>query len=498
MKKIGFFIGTMVCAVSLSANTSKELKLVFPSGAHEVCFYQKQTAPAVNGCSQKTVSKPRVFVLTDMSNEPDDEESMVRFLVYSNEYEVEGLVANTSCWLKEGTREDLIRKQIGAYGQVRDNLLKHAAGFPLQQSLESITCSGQPAYGLAATGKGKSSAGSRLLMKAACKEDNRPLWVLLWGGANTLAQTLMDARNELSSNEFQKILSRLKVYAISDQDDAGMWIRKEFPSLFYIVDPSNPDFQEYYAATWNGIGGDRHNRTGVEYHFNLVDNPWLEQNVINGHGALGVCYPRLAFQMEGDTPSFLGLINNGLGWTESPDFGGWGGRYQFYQAYGETRPIWTSNKNSRDTFEYEPGRTHTSNGATIWRWRDHFQYDFAARMDWCVANAYDEANHNPVVVLNGDSTKNVLYIKSGEKKRIPLSAASTFDPDGDEISIEWWIYEEAGTVRGALLSNRKGERTEVDLSGVTSSKGTLHIIAQVNDNGNPTLYAYRRVVIVIE
>ncbi len=448
-----------------------------------------------NAYSQDNILKPRVFILTDINNEPDDEQSLVRLLVYSNEFNIEGLVATTSCWLKKDTREDLIRKQLTAYGQVFNNLSKHAVGFPTQKELEAVTCTGQPSYGLNAIGKGKSTTGSVLLLNALKKKDIRPLWVLLWGGANTLAQSLLDARDELNDEELSVLISQLKVYAISDQDDAGQWIRKEFPSVFYIVDPSNPDFQQYYSATWNGIAGDRHNKSGVNYHFDLVDNPWLEENVIKGHGALGKCYPPLAFQMEGDTPSFLGLINNGLGWDISPDFGGWGGRYNLYQAYGETRPIWTSNKSSRDTFEYEPGKTYTSNGTTIWRWRDHFQYDFAARMDWCVADTYEKANHNPIVVLNGDRTKDVLYIKAGGKQKITLSATGTFDPDKDDINIKWWIYPEAGNMAGAILSNKNGMTTEVDLS---NAKGdTLHVILQVNDNGKPNLYGYRRAVITL-
>ncbi len=449
-------------------------------------------------CSQNADVKPRVFVFTDMSNEPDDEESMVRFLVYSNEYDVEGIVACTSCWLKTGIREDLIRKQLAAYGKVRNNLLKHADGFPEVKALEQVTCSGQPGYGLANTGEGLSTDGSRLLIKAAMKHDDRPLWVLLWGGGNTLAQALMDARKELSQDDFLRMLSQLRVYSISDQDDAGSWIRKEFPSLFFIVDPSNPDFHSYCTATWNGIAGDRHNSTGVGYYFELVDNPWLEENIMKGHGALGACYPPLAVQMEGDTPSFLGLINNGLGWTESPSFGGWGGRYQFYQPYGETHPIWTSNKYSRDTFEYEEGKTHTSNGATIWRWRDHFQYDFAARMDWCVADDYSKANHNPIAVVNGDTGKRVVYIRANGRKHIHLSAKGSYDPDGNDIAVKWWIYPEAGNVMHASLTATSGETVDVDLSQAIQEKGCLHVILQINDKGTPNLYAYRRVVIMVD
>ena len=69
-------------------------------------------------------------MLTDISNEPDDEESLVRFLVYANEYDVEGLVATTSTWLRSKPREDLIRRQLDAYGQVRDNLLRHSSASP--------------------------------------------------------------------------------------------------------------------------------------------------------------------------------------------------------------------------------------------------------------------------------------------------------------------------------------------------------------------------------
>ena len=86
--------------------------------------------------------KPRILVLTDISNEPDDEESLVRFLVYANEFDVEGLVATTSTWLKKSPREDLIRRDLAAYALVRTNLLKHATGFPTAESLLAVTRTG--------------------------------------------------------------------------------------------------------------------------------------------------------------------------------------------------------------------------------------------------------------------------------------------------------------------------------------------------------------------
>lgn len=456
--------------------------------------------------SSLAISKPaqaekqRVFVLTDISNEPDDEESMVRFLVYANEYDVEGLVATTSTHLRNQTREDLIRRQIDAYRQVRGNLAKHAEGFPATEQLLAVTATGQPGYGMGAVGNGKSSAGSRLLLAAADREDQRPLWVSVWGGANTLAQALWDARRDRAPADLAKLVAKLRVYTISDQDDAGRWLRLEFPGLFYIVSPSSTDWREYYRATWTGISGDRHYKNGPFVDFELVDNPWLEENVIENHGPLGALYPKLEYIMEGDTPSFLGLIQNGLGWSVSPAYGGWGGRYVRYQSYAESRPIWTDNLDNRDTVVVG-GKPHTSNQATIWRWRKHYQHDFAARMDWCVAGDVDEANHNPIAVLNNDRSEDVVQLAGKPGERITLSAVGSHDPDGDAITCSWTVYPEAGTFDGGVKSSQStGAETTVTVPQPdrrTRREATIHIILTVEDDGTPSLVAYRRAILTI-
>ncbi len=447
--------------------------------------------------------KPRLFVLTDISNEPDDEESMVRLLVYANEFDFEGLVATTSTWLRQGTRVDLIQRQLDAYAQARQNLLKHAPGFPPAESLRAVTAAGQPAYGMAAVGEGKTTAGSQRLLAAADRADERPLWVAVWGGANTLAQALWDARRQRSPTAMNSLVAKLRVYGISDQDDAGQWLRREFPDLFYIVSPSTTDWKEYWRATWTGISGDRHYRNGPRHKFHLVDNPWLEENIIRNHGPLGALYPRLEYIMEGDTPSFLGLINNGLGWHASPAYGGWGGRYDLYQPYGETRPIWTNNQDSRDTVTADNGQTQCSDMATIWRWREHFQHDFAARMDWCVADEFKKANHNPMAVLNGDATRRVLEIAAKPGDAVTLSAQGTRDPDDDAFEVRWWIYPETSSLRDAKGQDFPKEVALTANNGLTTTlvapavkkPATIHVILEVQDRGTPALVAYRRAVI---
>jgi hypothetical protein len=447
-------------------------------------------------------AKPRLVVLTDISNEPDDEESLVRFLVYANEYDIEGLVATTSTWLRHNTREDLIRRQVEAYGQVRGNLARHAEGFPESARLLAVTATGQTNYGMAAVGQGKSTAGSRLLIAAAERPDLRPLWVCVWGGANTLAQALFDARAEKSPEALRQVVSRLRVYSISDQDDAGPWLRREFPGLFYIVSPSTPDWKEYWRATWTGISGDRHYKNGPLHKFQLVENAWLEENVIRNHGPLGALYPKFAYIMEGDTPSFLGLIENGLGWTESPAFGGWGGRYALYQAYGESRPIWTNTQDSRDTVTADNGQTQCTDPATIWRWREHYQHDFAARMDWCIADDFRKANHHPVALLNGEAGKHVVTIRAKAGETVQLSSAGSKDPDNNEISCAWYVYPEAGTLTGEVkLSAARGTSTSFVVPAgdpKQTDPATFHVILQIQDNGQPSLFAYRRAVITVQ
>ena len=122
--------------------------------------------------------------------------------------------------------------------------------------------SGQPAYGLLATAVGKGSPGSKALLESIEQDDPRPLWVCIWGGANTLAQTLIDLRSTRSAAEVRAVIGRLRVYSISDQDDAGPWIPREFPQLFYIVTPSSPNSDNYYSTTWTGISGDIYYRNG--------------------------------------------------------------------------------------------------------------------------------------------------------------------------------------------------------------------------------------------
>jgi hypothetical protein len=481
------------------------------------------------------VARPRIVVMTDIANEPDDQMSMVRFLLYSNGWDVEGLVASTSTWMKSKVRPDVILSVLGAYESVQPNLLKHAPGFPTAATLRAVVVSGQPSYGMEAVGPGKSSPGSELILRAAAKADPRPLWVLAWGGTNTLAQALQDARVGRSPQELEALVAKLRVYTISDQDDAGPWIRREFPSLHYIASPSTQDGEEYPYATWTGISGDRFYKNAPGADFTTFTDDWVNANV-RAKGPLGRLYPFPCCIHEGDTPSFLGLIDNGLASAMNPAFGGWGGRYVWRQPSGETRPFWTQGgdaypgrENSRDTVVAGDGRTYTSDQATIWRWRQAFQNDFAARMDWSIRDA-KSANHNPRVVVNGKAGTQPIELEAEVGKPVTLDAAGTTDPDGDTLRFGWFFYSEAGggipgqplVVRrrppagagapgqGGIPSATAGGPREPPprlvlenaatprATAVPKVAGVAHVILVVEDGGTPSLTSYRRVILRIK
>ena len=481
------------------------------------------------------VAKPRVLVLTDIANEPDDQMSLVRFLVYSNEYDIEGLVATTSTWMKRTVRPDVIHQVINAYEKVQPNLLKHQKGFPTAAALRSVVTTGQPSYGMEAVGPDKMTPGAKLIIQAVDRADPRPLWVSVWGGANTLAQALLHVRATRTPEQLEQFISKLRVYAISDQDDAGPWLRREFPRLHYIAMPSTPDGQQYYLATWTGISGDRFYRNAPGADFTTFTDEWVDAN-IRSKGPLGKHYPHPCCIHEGDTPAFLHLINNGLASYMSPAYGGWGGRYVWRQFYGETRPHWTQGgdsypgmDNSRDTVEGIDGKTYTSDQATIWRWRQAFQHDFAARMDWTI-KPVAEANHSPEVSVDGRAGKEPLTIAARVGSPVILDAAGTHDPDGDALRYTWFFYPEAGTgipgqpvFAGSPFAPGGGEagaggipsspaggppqpRARVTIQNANSSKATVtpqvagiaHVILAVEDNGSPSLTSYRRIILNIQ
>ena len=317
--------------------------------------------------------RPRLAVLTDIGGDPDDQQAMVRLMVYANEFELEALVASAS-----GTRgelkkaivqPDLIREILQAYGKVLPNLKRHADGWPTMEQLMQCVKSGNPQRGQANVGEGHDTEGSKWLVERVdAGTPERPLHISIWGGQTDFAQALWRVKHDRGDKGLADFERRCRVFDIADQDGIADWMRAEFPNMHYIL-ANAPVGGDKREATFRGMY-----LTGDE---SLTSREWIEQN-IRSKGPLGTLYPMKtwtapnphACMKEGDTPSWFFFLPMGGNDPNDPTKPGWGGQYE------RATDGWYRDVLAKEGFD---PRT------TVSRWRPDFQKDFAKRMAWCVA-----------------------------------------------------------------------------------------------------------------
>jgi hypothetical protein len=461
-------------------------------------------------------SKSRLIILADMGNEPDEEQQMAHMLVCSNEFDVEGLIAVTGKYLRTNPRPDLFLKLIDGYAKVVDNLRLHAEGWPTPASLRSITVPGQSGYGIADTGKGKSSEGSDLILNAVTRDDPRPVWVVVNAGSNTLAQALIDYQASHTPAEVDAFVAKLRVFENGAQDNAGAWICRQFPAIHWI----RSNYQTYAYGGPCGRDGDIRSNLGPHYwqpYEYSVDgqNEWLREHVMTGHGALGELFPerrfgngRLAFMEGGGTVPWLGLVNKGLFDIDHPAWGGWSGRFtaekvaDFWSRHADIKPdemkvapFYTHREVSDVWVDLVSGERYDNDYVPVWRWRAAMYNDLRCRMDWCV-KPFDEANHHPVAAFHGDRNDTIVRVRALAGEQVALDATASRDPDDDPLVYRWWIYQEAGTYPGEVTVT-SADQPEASVRIPTGAAGKqIHVILEVRDE-NPisSLYDYRRIVI---
>ena len=429
-----------------------------------------QLAHAPEHSGWTPADRPRIVVTTDLGADPDDRQSMVRFLVMSNRYDVEGLIVSTGCWRKRQEDTSMLDAIVDAYGRVLPNLRVHAEGYPSYEYLQSISVMGQRGYGMSDVGQGRDTQGSELIIAAVDEDDPRPVWATCWGGCNTIAQALYTVQQTRTEQEMAAFLSKLRIFDVLGQDDAGTWIAKTFPDLLYI------------------------RATGV-YGWAPSD-AWIDEHV-QSHGPLGAEYPDRQYATEGDTPAFLHLNPSGLNDPERVEQGGWGGRFDATKQRG----IRGMSCMEGEDADYDPYFTYgnTSEGAeAISRWRPAYDNDFAARMDWSVTSDYAEANHHPFAVVNGDATGQVLRLSAAPGSSVTLNAKGSTDPDGDALVFSWSVYREPSTYSESVAIEGNSSEFATVIVPRDASGETVHVILTLHDTGSPSLYAYRRVIIDVE
>ena len=473
----------------------------------------------------------RMIILTDMENEPDDSQTMVKLMLYSNEMDIEGLIAVTSRWLQHTVYPESIVDRVEAYAAVRPNLLEHAGGWPTREHLLARTAGGQRDYGMKGVGDGKSSPGSEMIVRAADADDPRPIYVPINAGSNTLAQALWDVRRSRTPEEVARFVARIRVYDDSGQDDAGAWMCHEFPDLFYVRSRS-----QVFGLFGPALD------SGPQPWAPLDHYDWAEMHVRRRHGVLGALYPQrmwkhrdgsygFAFMDGGGTTTWIGLVNKGLYDPAEISWGGWGGRlswtkeqvpagqfevdtlespYEPWLMYPQAEDTsWTWGEGPDDgwtAFSGVRGEVKYTNRtfAPLWRWRDAYTRDFQARMDWCVAD-YEHANHHPVAVFCGDENRTVVRLKVASGEKVKLDASGSFDPDtrlrdlAEDLAFTWSTYPEAGTYPGAVTVQGADQAVAETTIPKDAKSKQIHVILQVTDKDPEVpLTSYRRIVMDVE
>ncbi len=458
-------------------------------------------------------AKPRVIVTSD--GEIDDQASMIRFLLYTNECDVEAIVLSSSQYHSEShghwAGNDWVTPDLDAYEQVYPNLLKHDPNYPSPEYLRSRTAVGN----VKTEGEMEEvTAGSELIAQILLDtSDDRPVWLQAWGGTNTIARALKTIE-ENHPERMQEVAAKCRFYFIWEQDATYQeYIRPHWSK--YNIPTIISDQFEAVAYRWKQI---QPKEMQVYY-----EAAWMKENILENHGPLCSIYQAHKktsernnfdyyegdFLSEGDSPSFFHNIATGLRNMESPDWGGWGGRFVWVRENTWLDPV------PVEGYTYPEGRWYTENAwgregtrqhmttfthpeyreyfKPMWRWTPALQNDFAARADWCV-KSFEDTNHPPIVKLN-----HAIDLKAKPGETIKLSAKGTSDPDGDILNIRWWQYTEADTYQGTIeMKNSSRSDASFKIPKDAGENETIHIICEVTDSGSPQLTRYQRVIINIE
>jgi hypothetical protein len=433
-----------------------------------------------NGCSAEfevtmKSERPNVVILTDIGQDPDDQQSLIRALLYANDISLKAIIPTYRPGKPVGT--DIVRSTIAAYDKDLPRLQEHDIRFPRGEILLKRL---KP--GLATNeriGAGYDSEGSSYLINVVDTAEV-PVWVLVWGGSRELAQALYRVRSARSASEFAAFQKKLRVYSISMSQyspEPGNYIAANAKDMFWIISAS---YEGTGTATFRGMYqlGDQ----------SMQKEPWIVANIKN-RGSLGALYPLNTTEdgmKEGDTPSLLHVLPIGLSDPSLPHQGGWGGRYS-KEAIDGTAPenIYTS-RYQKDTLNGLVDRK-----ASVARWRPAYQADFAARASW-LELAYADANHPPEAHIAGANRRT---LRSGET--MVLDARPSIDPDGDALAYRWWVYKENNPRAPDLIIANDRSAVATLTAPPVSSAQTLNVILEVRDSGSPSLTRYQRVTLTI-
>ena len=276
-------------------------------------------------CDQKDCTqKPRVLISTDIGGtDPDDNQSMIHLMMYSDMFQLEGLISSPS--FGNGSKEEILR-MIDLYAQDYRKLKKHRSAEGRLQGKNKQLMSPKDLRKLCKQGRrglmgykgyAEPTEGSEWIIQQARKKCSQPLWVLVWGSLEDVAQALHDAPD---------IAQKIRVYWIGGPNkkwgaNSYAYIAKNFPDLWMIE----------YNATYRGFITDNKKMElieeykGMEKDANCYGTGYYDY-AMKGAGVMGadfINYYKGVVKM-GDTPSLLYMMN---GNPDNPQGESWGGSF---------------------------------------------------------------------------------------------------------------------------------------------------------------------------
>ncbi len=505
----------------------------------------------MSGCANQTNTsdveevKPRIVITCDP--ELDDNNSLIRFLLYSTDFDIEGLVYASSQyhwkgdgqgtkWFVDGreyTRygldygpmeswrwrdgERFIDDAVEAYEEVYPNLKIHDPDYPTPEYLKSKIKWGNVEFD---GDFSKDTEGSELIKSLMLDDEPGPLFVTAWGGASTISRALKSIEDTYKGTPewesiYKKISDKVVLSLSGDQDDTyANYIQPNWPeietletrggnvSLGYNAQASlKPEYAFYHEPEWvqenirsKGPLGELYRVWGDGKQFVKGDifdffgfSEYTEDELRDmGYIVWTSILPKGSFLGEGDTPTYLNFIGNGLRAWEDQSYGGWSGR-RIENTQEQQGPIdLNSLLDNPDAMAAYMGRNSNPD------FPDFFpaaQNGLAARFQWSVTPNYEDANHDPEI-----SAPLNISAKPGETVQLD---AKVSDPDGDDVFTTWMQF---------MVNSYKGEVFAADPASASTTVivpedaqpgETIHMVLEAVDNGSPALTHYHRVIITV-
>ncbi len=499
-------------------------------------------------------AKPRIIITADP--ELDDNNSLIRFLLYSSDVNIEGLVYASSQfhWKGDGkgtkfmvpgreyTRyglnlcpcasyrwkqdERFIHDAVDAYEKVYPNLVKHDANYPKPAYLKSKIKYGNIEFEGDIT---KETEGSNFIMNVIMDNVPGPLFITAWGGQSTIARALKSIEEKYRGTKDwdvikQKVSSKVVLLPSGDQDGTyASYIKPNWPDIDYRQFRNGPNYgygaqlvasaenKNYLTPEWMTknirskgplgelyrVWGDgKHMVEGDIFDYFGMDGYTDAELKAKGYIVWMPVQPKGSWLGEGDNPTFMNMLGNGLYAWEKDNPGGWGGRpfYPNLQTYID--PFSNDTSKVKDLVISESTLKRFDQADTeLAGFPDFFaaaQKDFAARMDWTVKSEYKLANHAPIISLNFNR---VLYVKPGQEIKLN---ASVKEPDGDGYTIKWWQFSTYKNTPKLDISENTSLITTVRVPGSVQTGQRYFIVLEVSDNKVASLTTYQTVKLIVQ